>query len=128
MEQASKEETEETESDPKTDITISGDGTWIRRGYSSLHGVCTVIGAQTQNILDIEVLSSFCHGCSSKKGPKSGIEYQAWLQEHKQNCKRNHFGSAGSMEVEGMKSIFSRSEALRGVRYTRYIGDGDTST
>lgn len=75
MEQASKEETEETETDPKTDITISGDGTWMRRGYSSLHGVCTVIGTQTQKILDIEVLSSFCHGCSSKKGLTSGIEY-----------------------------------------------------
>lgn len=44
------------------------------------------------------------------------------------HCSKNHFGAAGSMEVEGIKKMFSRSEDLHGVRYLNYIGDGDTST
>lgn len=130
MIQASREEVELTNKDPKTDIIVSGDGTWMRRGHTSLHGVCTVVGAHTQKIIDVEVLSSFCHGCSSKKGPKSGTEYENWLEQHRNSgkCKRNHFGSAGNMEVEGMKQIFNRSEEFHGVRYTKYIGDGDTAT
>lgn len=124
------EEIDATESDPKTDLTISGDGTWMRRGYTSLHGVCTIIGAVTGKVLDVEALSSFCHGCSTWKGPKTGKEYETWLDKHREmgNCSKNHFGAAGSMEVEGIKKMFSRSEDLHGVRYLNYIGDGDTST
>lgn len=124
------EEVRETESLPKTDITVSGDGTWMKRGHTSLHGVCTIIGANTGKILDVESLSSFCHGCNSWKGPKSGPDFEKWLNDHKANgqCRRNHFGSAGSMEVEGMKQMFHRSEEKLGVRYTSYIGDGDTAT
>lgn len=131
MQQAALEEVQETGTDPNTDITVSGDGTWMKRGHTSLHGVCTVIGANTGKIIDTAVLSSFCHGCSSWRGPKKGDGYyDKWNEEHKKsgNCKRNHFGSAGSMEVEGIKKIFHRSENLYGVRYTNYIGDGDTST
>ncbi|GFY73458.1 hypothetical protein TNIN_339821 [Trichonephila inaurata madagascariensis] len=29
-------------------LTVSGDGTWKTRGHSSLIGVCTVIGAETE--------------------------------------------------------------------------------
>lgn len=123
-------ETEETATNSKTDLTVSGDGTWMRRGHTSLYGVCTIIGANSGKILDVDVLSSFCQGCNSWKGLKTGDEYQKWLQEHKDSgkCNRNHFGSAGNMEVEGIKKMFHRSEAENGVRYCSYIGDGDTAT
>lgn len=42
-------------------------------------------------ILDVEVLSSFCHGCSSKKGYKSEIwpiRVGTWLEEHKKLLKK----------------------------------------
>lgn len=124
------EEIDATDTDPKTDLTVSGDGTWMRRGHTSLHGVSTVIGANTGKVLDLEAMSSFCHGCSTWKGTKTGREYEQWLDKHRKkgNCSRNHFGSAGSMEVEGIKKMFCRSKELLGVRYTNYIGDGDTST
>ncbi|GFU51715.1 uncharacterized protein TNCV_1213451 [Trichonephila clavipes] len=63
---------EENSSSPDNLLTVSGDGTWKTRGHSSLIGVCTVIGAETGKVLDREVLSSFCKGCDSYKGVKSG--------------------------------------------------------
>ncbi|GFU23632.1 uncharacterized protein TNCV_2909921 [Trichonephila clavipes] len=38
---------EENYSSPDYLLTVSGDGTWKTRGHSSLIGVCTVIGSET---------------------------------------------------------------------------------
>ncbi|GBN36161.1 hypothetical protein AVEN_162050-1 [Araneus ventricosus] len=38
-----------------SDIMVSGDGTWKTRGYSSIVGVCTVIGAESGKVIDIDV-------------------------------------------------------------------------
>ncbi|GFS59598.1 uncharacterized protein TNCV_2581131 [Trichonephila clavipes] len=40
----------------------------------------------------------------------------------------NHNGSAGMMETVAMVRIFQRSLSHRSVRYTSYIGDGDSKT
>jgi len=40
----------------------------------------------------------------------------------------NHKGSSGKMEIDGIREMFLRSEDLYGVRYTNYIGDGDSKT
>ena len=40
----------------------------------------------------------------------------------------NHIGSAAKMEVDSVKEMFSRSIDQYGVKYTRYIGDGDNAT
>ncbi|GFX75981.1 uncharacterized protein TNCV_1995351 [Trichonephila clavipes] len=45
---------------------------------------------------------------------------------HNENCKANHFGNSGSMEVSGAIEIFQRSESLHGLRYTKCLGDGET--
>lgn len=57
MHQAVLEEVAEMTTEPSTDITVSGDGTWMKRGHTSLVGVCSVIGANTSKVIDIEVLS-----------------------------------------------------------------------
>ncbi|GFU74155.1 uncharacterized protein TNCV_1642791 [Trichonephila clavipes] len=45
---------------------------------------------------------------------------------HNENCKANHFGNSGSMEVSGAIEIFQRSESWHGLRYTKFLGDGDS--
>ncbi|GFX83803.1 uncharacterized protein TNCV_350671 [Trichonephila clavipes] len=45
---------------------------------------------------------------------------------HNENCKANHFGNSGSMEVLGAMEIFQRSESLHGLRYTKFLGDSDS--
>ena len=94
-----------------TDTMVSIDGTWRRRGHSSRNGVVTVINAATGKVLDSEILRNYCRICELTPG-----------KEH--NCMINHSGSAGAMEAV---RLFSRSEVKCNLRYTEYLGDGDTS-
>ena len=50
-----------------------------------------------------------------------------WLEGH-DNCDVNHIGSAGKMEVDSAKEMFSRSIDQYGVKYAPYIGNGDSAT
>ncbi|GFX18691.1 uncharacterized protein TNCV_3311521 [Trichonephila clavipes] len=126
MQSAALEEVTLTNS---SDIIISGDGTWKTRGYSSRVGVCAVIGDKTGKCIDAEVMSSFCKGCDSWKRRK-GVTCLQKVENslHVKECLKNHNGSADMMETVGMVRIFQRSLSHRSVRYTSYIGDGDSKT
>ncbi|XP_035210537.1 uncharacterized protein LOC118184907 [Stegodyphus dumicola] len=119
---------EEVSLSNSTDISVSGDGTWKTRGHTSQIGVCTVIGAESGKVIDVEVLSVACKGCELWKGPRSGEAFDEWLETHSRTCRRNHFRSSAKMEADGMVKIFQRSQSARGVRYINYIGDGDSKT
>ena len=114
--------------DEIVDASITCDGTWQRRGFASLNGSFTSISLDTGKIIDTEVMSRYCKGCKSKENLKKNDElaYATWFENH--NCKLNHVGSAGSMEVNGAKRIFSRSIEKHGLRYTQYLGDGDSKS
>ncbi|XP_052128327.1 uncharacterized protein LOC113205481 isoform X2 [Frankliniella occidentalis] len=79
-------------------------------------------------VLDVEVLTTVCSGCTNYKGPKEGVEYTDWLESHKPNCTINHTGSSGAMEAIGVVRIFERSLQRGGVKFKTYIGDGDSKT
>ncbi|GFU70635.1 CCHC-type domain-containing protein [Trichonephila clavipes] len=96
-----------------TKCGISIDGTWQRRGYSSLNGCVRAISVDTGKILDIEVMTQYCHICA--KGNS---------QSSKHVCS-NYKGSAGNMEVVGAYRIFERSN-VRNVQYNEYYGGGDS--
>ncbi|GFS93831.1 uncharacterized protein TNCV_5053041 [Trichonephila clavipes] len=124
MQSAALEEVTLTNS---SDIIMSGDGTWKTRGYSSSVGVCAVIGDKTGKCIDAEVMSSFCKGCDSWKRRKGSPAYKKWKILHVKECLKTHNGSAGMMTVRLVR-IFQRSLSHRSVRYTSYIGDGDSKT
>lgn len=115
---------------PLLNFKVSGDGTWKKRGFKSLYGVTTLIAYHTGKVIDVDVKSTYCQSCvywSNKS--KTSDEYLAWQEEHdEETCANTHQGSAGSMEVQSIKSMFLRSEELHGVKYTNYIGDGDSKT
>ncbi|GFW81934.1 uncharacterized protein TNCV_2886081 [Trichonephila clavipes] len=50
------------------DITVSYDGTWQKRGHSSLYGIGIVINILTGLIIDYEILSKYCPECTTAKG------------------------------------------------------------
>jgi hypothetical protein len=107
------------------DAKVSGDGAWQKRGYSSLNGVVTLISEG--KCIDTEVLSKKCKQCEMWELKKMNVDaYNNWNNSHV--CSINHVGSAGAMEVVGIKIIFSRSVRLHCLRYTFYIGDGDTKS
>lgn len=111
----------------ETHLSVSGDGSWKKRGFSSLFGIATLIGKFTHKVLDFSVKSSFCQSCSNWASKKETAEYDDWYDIHKATCSINHSGSSGAMEVESMKEMFCRSHLL-GVKYATYIGDGNTKT
>ncbi|KAE8745984.1 hypothetical protein FOCC_FOCC007346 [Frankliniella occidentalis] len=119
---------EEKELAESSDILASGDGSWQKRGFSSKNGIVSLIGQKSGKVLDVQVMSTVCYGCSNYRGPKQGIEYQEWKDAHKPVCSINHDGSAGMMEVKGMMKIFHRSVNRAQYRIRGYIGDGDSKT
>ncbi len=100
------------------------DGTWRKRGFSSLQGGVTAISAVTGKCLDYETLNKSCPGFLHWQSKLLTKENQKWLAAHK--CSINFTCSAPAMEPEGVKRIFSRSETNNNLQYTGCIRDGDS--
>ena len=109
-------------------ITISGDGSWRKRGFTSLYGLVSVIGWYSGKVVDAVVKSKYCKSCQYWKNKEETEEYAEWLENHANECQANHEGSAGKMEVDAVVEMFQRSETLHNVKYVNYIGDGDSKT
>ena len=45
-------------------ITVSFDGSWHKRGHTSMYGFASVIDVLTGLVVDYVVLSKYCHACS----------------------------------------------------------------
>ncbi|GFV62828.1 integrase catalytic domain-containing protein [Trichonephila clavipes] len=91
----------------------------------------TVIGKVCSNgkVLDREVLSSFCKGCDSYKGVKFGIKYNKNGKERiRFHVEKIILALLVRWRLAGMLRIFNRSEKLHNLKYSNYIGDGDTKT
>ena len=110
-----------------TGLTVSGDGSWKKRGFSSLFGIASLIGYYTNKVLDVIIKSSYCRACVYWEKKNNSAEYEEWLESHQAECSANHKGSAGKMEVDGICDMFKRSETLHN-KYINYIGDGDSRT
>ncbi|GFS60275.1 uncharacterized protein TNCV_2827531 [Trichonephila clavipes] len=99
------------EKEGNKNIAVAVDGTWQKRGYTSLNGVVTVTSIDTGKVIDVDILSKYC-ACKN-------------LPFHEKDCKRNYVGSSGVMEIQGASKIFQRSLSLHNARYNTYLGDGD---
>ncbi|GBM33638.1 hypothetical protein AVEN_274299-1 [Araneus ventricosus] len=99
---------------PSVKCGVSVDGTWQRRGYSSLNGVVSALSILSGKVIDMEVMSQFCKKCDTKTS-SFALKHQC----------ANHKGSSGNMEVIGAYRIFERSVNSRGLIYSEYFGDGD---
>ena len=110
------------------DASVSCDGSWQKRGYSSLNGVVTAITMDTGKIIDCEAMSRICKECNLKKPLKlsNPSAYDEWKMTHE--CCLNYHGSAPGMELVGTKRIFARSIEKHEMRYVNLYGDGDTKS
>ncbi|XP_036148055.1 uncharacterized protein LOC118647367 [Monomorium pharaonis] len=123
-----KEACKERNIEETNELTVSGDGTWKKRGFTSLYGVSSIIGYYSGKILDILVKSSYCKACEYWNKKQDTDEYAEWFETHSNNCLANHEGSSGKMEVDAIVEMFKRSQNKYGVKYINYIGDGDSKT
>ncbi|GFX06533.1 hypothetical protein TNCV_3017671 [Trichonephila clavipes] len=69
-----------------SDIPVAIDGKWQKHEHTSLNGGVIVTSFYTGKVLGSSILSRFCK-CPSEM--------------HNENCKANHLGNSGSMEVSG---------------------------
>lgn len=98
------------------DITAIFDGSWQKRGHSSLNGIVSAISGETGKVIDVRVLTKYCR-CKKRL-----------QREHEPDCISNYQGSSGGMEAQGILEMFRESETLHGIRYKYYLGDGDSSS
>ena len=99
------------EMEGSADTTVVVDGSWQKRGHTSLHGVVTATSFLSGKVLDVVTFSKYCTRCA-----RGGDHY----------CMKNFDGYSGGMEVQGAVQLCTRSEISRGLRYIRYLGDGDS--
>ena len=59
--------------DIQVDTGVSVDGSWQRRGFSSLNGVVTVISIENGKILDTETICKLCKACNAKEKLRSNV-------------------------------------------------------
>ena len=116
------ENPEKADDDP-LDVAVSFDGTWAKRGFTSLTGVVFVISIDTGEVLDYHVLSKVCQKCSIKKSKITEEEFE-WLLEHE--CDINFVGSSPAMESEGAIIMWRRSIESHNLRYKWMVSDGDS--
>ncbi|CAF5032274.1 unnamed protein product [Rotaria sp. Silwood1] len=127
MEAAIYEAVDENDGDP-TSLTVSGDGTWQRRGFKSIREVAAVLSCNTTpKVFDVQHLSKKCVICIGELSVKNTDSdlYDEIISNH--DYESNYDGSSGGMESKGIQDIFKRSFSKYQVQYTRYIGDGDLS-
>ncbi|GFX30691.1 uncharacterized protein TNCV_4862151 [Trichonephila clavipes] len=99
--------------DNNSNIAVAVDGTWHKRGYSSLNGVvCATSLLRTERLSTLKLSQNIVLHVRVKKNPC-------------ENCAKNYEGFSGGMECRGVLSIFQRSETSRKACYTQYLGDGD---
>lgn len=112
------------ESDPSIALSqVSLDGSWQKRGHSSLNGLVTAMC--DGRCIDRHVMTKYCKGCKMWEAKKGSKEYDDWFLHH--DCPVNHRKSSGAMEGAGALSIFCSSVQKHKLIYSHYIGDGDTS-
>jgi hypothetical protein len=112
-------------------VTVSCDGTWQKRGFSSNNGVATILSVDNKKVIDVAIRTTYCNICAQQKKKKlPAAEFDEWFAAHQTSgeCQQNHFSSSGAMETEGMVAAFRQSEDTRGLVYEKYLGDGDSKS
>lgn len=109
------------------DLSVSYDGTWHKRGFTSNYGVGCVIEVGTGLVIDFCVLSKFCRNCVLTKAQlgEDSAEFYFWYNGHEASCDKNYDGSSPSMETYAAEILWKRSISYK-FRYSTVVSDGDS--
>ena len=101
-------------------ITVIVDDGWSKRthkySYNAKSGVAIIIGKATGKILFMGVHNEFCSICN-----------QHPEQPPSHTCFQNWNGSSAAMKTDIIVEGFKKCEQQHGIRYTTFIGDGESS-
>ena len=100
-------------------ITVIVDSGWSKRShrhsYNAKSGVGIIIGQATGKLLHIGVRNKYCSTCASGIPLEKHVYYKNWDE------------SLSEMEADIILEGFKQAEQVHGVRYKRFVGDGDSS-
>ena len=100
-------------------ITVIVDGGWSkhshRHSYNAKSGVGIIIGKETGKILHIGTRNKYCTACTQGIPKENHVCYKNWDQ------------SSSEMETDIILEGFRNAEKTHGVRYMKFVGDGDSS-
>lgn len=103
--------------DETASAAVSLDGTWAKRGFSSLTGVFFAISVNTGEVLDYTALSKACQKRSLKESQCEGDDkkFLGWRREHLATgeCDINFNGSSPALEAEWAFILWRRSIELQ---------------
>ena len=104
-------------------ISVVVDAGWSKRShkhsYNAKSGVGIVVGKETKKLLHVGVRNKYCSVCArAKTEGKEAAEHE---------CHKNWEGASSSMETSIIVEAFKESESKYGLRYTEFVGDGDSS-
>ena len=101
------------------DTSVSCDGTWQKRGLTSLNGAVACLSINTGKGINVDVMSHYCQACvtSAPLEKSDPDKFETFRAHHKPDCRINHMGSA--------PAIFKRRMEKKGLRYVNFYGDGD---
>ncbi|CAB0029812.1 unnamed protein product [Trichogramma brassicae] len=100
-------------------ITVSGDGSWRKRGFNSLFRLVSLIGWCTSKVVAVIIKSNYCKSCEYWKNKTDTAGYEEWLKSHEDECQANHNGSAATRRLRHYRSGL---RALRRGRRPRQRG------
>lgn len=113
----------EVDIDGFPEVTVAVDGAWSKRSYrtnyNALAGVAAIVGVRTKKVLFMAVRNKYCTVCHK------AIRDKTKPRQH--NCGKNFSGSSTSMEADIIVEGFTKSIEMYGIKYTRFVGDGDSS-
>lgn len=105
------------ENEGNNQLSVVFDGSWQKRGYTSLNGDVTASSLDTGKVIDVLCMSKYCFICKGQD-----------IFNH-EGCQANYKGNSGSMEISGVTEIYKRSNAPSNpAQYTNFLGDGDSKS
>ena len=105
-------------------VSVSADAAWKEiYGFNSLNGVIFVISIDPGCVLDYVVKTNYCQECKSNCNAT-----EEWKKKNEKTCCINHAGSSDAMEAGGAVEMFLNSIDKHNLKYTTYVGDGDSSS
>ena len=100
-------------------ITVIIDGGWSKRShshsYNAKSGVAIILGRRTGKLLHIGIRNKYCTACTQG------------VPKEKHDCYKNWDQSSSQMETGIILEGFQQAETSHGLRYTQFVGDGDSS-
>ena len=119
---------EAKQNDGTADISVSMDGTWQKRGFSSLNGVVVAVSTSNFKVLDVDHVGKLYSLFIQRGFSKNNKGRVRQMEGHSCNKLQRHANYEGSMEVAVAVRIFQRTIEKHGARYVNYYGYGDSKS